>query len=49
MQQTKDKINKPNKNNHVDTENRVMVTRGEETGGRARWVKLFKCMVMDGN
>ena len=38
----KDKINeqiKPNKNIYIDTENRVVVIRGEGVGGRAKWVK----------
>ena len=35
--QTKTKINEQNK--HVDTENRVVVTRGQGGGGWAKWVK----------
>ena len=38
-----DKINeqtKPNKNKHVDAENRIVVTRGE------KWVKGINYMVM---
>ena len=38
---------KPNKNKHEDTENRVVVTRGEGVvSGR---VKGINCMVTDGN
>ena len=40
---------KPNKNKHVDTENRVVVIRGEGTKGRAKWIKGINCMAMDGN
>ena len=29
-------MNKPNKNKHIDTENRVVVTREERVGGRGR-------------
>ena len=44
------KKTKPNKNKHVDTENRVVVTRGEGVGeGGAKWVKGINCMVMDEN
>ena len=42
-------MNKPNKNKQVDIENRVVVTRGEGVGGKAKWVKRMNCMVMHGN
>ena len=42
------KQTKPNKNKHVDTENRVVVTRGKEVGKRAKWVKEIKRVVTDG-
>ena len=42
-------MNKPNKNKHVDTKNRVVITREEGTEGRAKWVKRMNCMVRDGN
>ena len=50
-QTSKNKINeknKPNKNKHVDTENRVVVTEGKGQG-RAKWLKRVNCMVMYGN
>ena len=30
----KKKMNEPNKNTHIDTENRVVVTSGEDGGGQ---------------
>ena len=48
--QTNNKINEKTKpKKHVDTENRVMVTRGEGVGEMAKGVKGVNCMVMDGN
>ena len=42
-------MKKPNKNKHIVTENKVVVTIGERVEGRAKWVKGINCMVMDGN
>ena len=42
-------INKPNKNKHIDTENRIVVTRKEGVRVRAKWVKWVNYMVMDRN
>ena len=36
-------------NKHMDKENRLVLTRGEGVGGRAKGVKRNICMVMDGN
>ena len=36
-------------NKHIDTENRLVVTRQEGGGGRAKGVKGHTCMVMDRN
>ena len=36
-------------NKHIDKENRLVVTRREGAGGRAKGVKEHKCMVMNGN
>ena len=33
----------------MDTENRLVVTRGEAGGRRAKFVKGVICMVMEGN
>lgn len=35
-------------NKHVDTENKVVVIRGERAWGRMKWVKGINCTVMDG-
>ena len=41
---------KANKKKHIDTENRVVVTRAEGAGRRrAKWVKVINCVVMKGN
>ena len=40
---------KQNKDQHIDTENRLVVTRGERGWGRAKWVKGVNSMVTDGN
>ena len=40
----------PNKNKHIDTKNRVVVTRGEALlGALVKWVQGVYCMAMDGN
>lgn len=36
-------------NKHVDTEDRLMDTKGERNGGREKQVKGHRCMVTDGN
>lgn len=47
------KNNKPEreqtKQDHVDTENRVAVARGEGAAGRVKWVEGMNCMVMARN
>lgn len=40
---------KQNRNELIDTDNRLLVTREEEDGRRAKWVKVVKYMVMDEN
>ena len=46
---------KPNKNKHIDIENRVVVTReegmwqGRRGEGSAKWVKEINSMVINGN
>ena len=40
-------MKKPNKNKCIDTENRVVVIRGEGAEGRAKWIKGINCMVTD--
>lgn len=42
-------MNKTNENKHVNTENRIVVTRWEGVGGRAKQVKKVNSMVTDGN
>ena len=44
-------MNIPNKQKkHVNTENRIVVTKGEGAGGEwSKWVKEGNCMVMDEN
>ena len=43
-------MNKPKEDQFIDTENRVVVTGGEEAeGGRAKLVKVINCMVTEGN
>ena len=42
-------MTKPNKNKHIDTKNRLMFTRVERDGWRAKWLEEFSCMVTDGN
>ena len=43
-------MNKPNKNKHIDTEDRVVVTRRKGVGWeRAKWVKGISCMVTNEN
>ena len=44
-------INKQNEqtNKNIDTENRLVVTRGDGVQVWAKWMKGVKCMVMDGN
>ena len=37
------------KQNHIDIENRLVVTREEGGEGRVKWVKEINGMVMDGN
>ena len=54
LQKTKqNKMNvkiEPNKNKHIDTKNRVVVTRGEALlGALVKWVQGVYCMAMDGN
>ena len=41
-------MNKPNKNKHVGTKNRVVINREEGTEGRVKWIKRMNCMVRDG-
>ena len=45
----KREMNKQNKTKHIDTQNRLVVTRGERRRGRAKWVKGVSGMVMDGS
>lgn len=45
-------MNKPSKNKYLDTENRIMVPRGEGVWGvegGEKWVKGINCMEMGGN
>lgn len=42
------KMSKPNKNKHADTENRVMVIRGEGVGRRVKWIKEINSVMMVG-
>ena len=39
------KQTKANRNKHVDTDNRVVVMRGEGAEGRAKWVKGINFMM----
>ena len=38
------KMNKLNKNQHIDTEKRVVTTRGEAVRQREKWIKGVSCM-----
>lgn len=38
-----------NKNKLIDTDNRMVVTIGEEGGRRVKWVKGVKYIVIEGN
>ena len=43
-------MKKPNRNKHIDIENRVVVTGGEgDREDRAKWVKGVTCIVMGTN
>ena len=42
-------MNKQNKNKLIDTDNRKVVTSREGGGGKIKWVKGAKYMLMDGN
>lgn len=50
-QTNKKQMNKPkrNKNKPADTENRVVVTRWERMGRKAKCVKGMDCVVKNGN
>ena len=42
-------MSKQNENKLVDTDNRLVVTRGGKERGRENWVKRVRYMVVDGN
>ena len=44
---SKKKKNEPSKNKHINMEHKVVVP--EKGVRREKWVKMVKCMVMDGN
>lgn len=45
----KRQTNKMNRNKLIDTDNRRVITSGEEGGGRAKWVKGVKYTVTKGS
>ena len=45
----KKQMSKQNENKLVDTDNRLVVTRGGKERGRENWVKRVRYMVVDGN
>lgn len=49
IKKKKNEQTKPDKNKHIDTEHRVLVTREEGGAGkRAKWVNGINCLVMKG-
>lgn len=49
IKQQAPKTNKTEKNKPIDTDNRMMVTRGDGAWGWAKWEKWVDGMVMEGN